>query len=72
MIDRGFSQRAGALALHQDSNGFAIAAARPAGYSRPWARAAASDEAAGPLTPIGARPAPRDATPSIEDLRPDD
>jgi competence protein ComEC len=72
VIDRGFWQRAGALALHQNSSGFAIVAARPAGYSRPWARAAAGDEAAGPLTPIGTRPAPRDATPSIEDLRPDD
>ena len=72
VIDRGFWQRTGALSLHQNSSGFAIAAARPAGYSRPWARAAAGDEAAGALAPMGARPAPRDATPSIEDLRPED
>jgi competence protein ComEC len=72
VIDRRLWQRTGALALQQNANGFMLSAARPAGSSRPWARAPGADDAAVTVTPPSARPTTRDATPRDEDLRPDD
>jgi competence protein ComEC len=65
VIDRKVSRSSGAMALRWNGEGFEIAAARPAGHDRPWARAStAPDEAVLPAT----RPQARDATPRAEDL----
>jgi competence protein ComEC len=66
VIDRPVWRQTGALALRRIGERFEIAAARPAGYDRPWARA---------LPPLGGtvRPRPRrDATPKSDDLEPGD
>jgi len=73
VVDRQISRRLGALALRRVAEGFAITAARPAGYDRPWASAAAPASEPGE----GARSTPaaregRDATPRPDDLEPGD
>jgi competence protein ComEC len=68
VIDRDVWRRSGAMALRRRGEQFEITAARPPGYDRPWARAAAP--AANALEPTSrATPArPRDATPRQDDL----
>jgi competence protein ComEC len=70
VIDRNRLRAHGAMALHRDGDGWIIAAARPPGTDRPWARALPLPETIAPLRPV--RPAPRDATPRTEDLEPGD
>jgi hypothetical protein len=68
-IDRTMRAATGALALRRVGKSWDITAARPDGYDRPWARAAAAarpvsgDQATPPSGPAG-----RDATPRSEDL----
>jgi competence protein ComEC len=62
VIDRQFSSRHGAMTLRRIGEGFEITPTRPAGYDRPWARAAPH---AGPVPEVRAQ---RDATPRTEDL----
>ena len=67
VIDRSVLRRSGAMALRRRGEQFEITAARPPGYDRPWARAAAPAGEA--LEPSRATPArPRDATPRQDDL----
>jgi competence protein ComEC len=69
-IDPARLQRQGALALWRKGDEFAIEAARPRGFDRPWSPAAAGD--ADGDTAIVSRPAAprgRDATPSEADLQ---
>jgi competence protein ComEC len=71
VIDRNVWRGSGAMALRRRGNDFEITAARPRGYDRPWARAAAPDAVA--LAPSRAAPQqPRDATPRADDLEPGD
>jgi competence protein ComEC len=69
-IDRKVSRARGALALKRVADRWEIAAARPTGHDRPWARSMPASDSAPP--PSTARPAPRDATPRLEDLEPGD
>jgi competence protein ComEC len=46
-VDRDVGRRSGAVALRRLGEGFEIAVARPAGYDRPWARAATPASEAG-------------------------
>jgi competence protein ComEC len=62
VIDRQVSSRHGAMTLRRIGEGFEITPTRPAGYDRPWARAAPH---AGPVPEV--RPQ-RDATPRADDL----
>lgn len=68
VIDRKVVQARGALALTAD--GFAVEAARPAGFDRPWARALGATELADTLPAPSS--SPRDATPRASDLQADD
>jgi len=70
-IDRQVWRRSGAIALRRVGEGFEITPARPPGYDRPWARAAAQGSDA-PEPPRATNPQPRDATPRDEDLEPGD
>jgi competence protein ComEC len=73
VIDRARLTRQGSLALWRKGRGFAIEAARPRGFDRPWAPLAAGDSEAD--TPFISRPSvprSRDATPSEADLQADD
>lgn len=70
LIDRNVWRQSGAITLRWTGNGFEAIAARPAGYDRPWSRALPSP--AEPVTQPTIRPAPRDATPRVEDLEPGD
>ena len=70
LIDRNVWRQSGAITLRWTGNGFETIAARPAGYDRPWSRALPSP--AEPVTHPTIRPAPRDATPRVEDLEPGD
>ena len=69
VIDRSKLRQTGAIALRRLGDGFAISAARPDGYDRPWARAPAGEVAAA-ATPR--RTLPPDVTPRPEDLEPGD
>jgi competence protein ComEC len=71
VIDRKRSRASGAVALTRAGDGWEIAAARPPGYDRPWARAS-QQPAGAPATAPNTRTAPRDATPRVEDLEPGD
>jgi len=71
IIDRRTSRAYGAVALRRIGDNWDIAAARPPGQDRPWARAKAQPSEAMPSTPVR-RPQPRDATPRPEDLEPGD
>ncbi len=67
LIDRNAWRAHGALALRWTGDRFALSAARPSVYQRPWAR--------GPLdvnesVSASLRPAASDATPKAEDLEP--
>jgi competence protein ComEC len=67
LVDRKVWRAQGAIALRWSGDQFLQTAARPSSVDRPWARAPVSaDEAA------STQPAPRDATPSKEDLEADD
>ena len=71
VIDRKEWQRHGALALRRVGTAWELTVARPDGHDRPWARAAAPPNEASAAAP-STRPAPRDATPNMEDLEPGD
>lgn len=71
IIDRKASRAMGALALHRESEGWQITAARPPGQDRPWAPAVPTTAEAAPVASV-ARPQPRDATPRPDDLEPGD
>jgi competence protein ComEC len=73
VIDPARLHRQGALALWRKADGFAVKAARPRGFDRPWAPAVTGDADAD--TAAFLRPAPprgRDATPSEADLQAED
>jgi competence protein ComEC len=70
IIDRATLRARGAMALSRDGTGWIVSAARPAGYDRPWARAQPAPDV--PPATRATRPAPRDATPRLEDLEPGD
>ncbi len=72
VVDRQMWRRFGAVALRRAGQGFELTPGRPAGYDRPWARAAASDDAPEIGRSSPTRPQPRDATPNVEDLEPGD
>jgi competence protein ComEC len=66
VVDRRVWRRSGAVALRRVGEGFEIVSTRPAGYERPWTRAAPVGD-----SPDAGRPRPpqtRDATPSKDDL----
>ena len=69
-IDRTVSPANGAIALRRNGEGFEITAPRPIGQDRPWARSTAQPDegSAAASRPTASRPAPRDATPRVEDL----
>ncbi len=67
VVDRQTLRQSGAMALRRAGQGFEVMAARPSGYDRPWARAAATPPDTPSRSP-SARPQPRDATPNVEDL----
>jgi competence protein ComEC len=71
VIDRQVWRRSGAIALRRVGEGFEITPARPPGYDRPWARAAAPSVDTLEV-PRATRQQPRDATPREEDLEPGD
>jgi competence protein ComEC len=70
-IDRDVWGRAGAISLKWNGKSFDREAANPPGHLRPWTRsrelAQRPETAAAPV-----RPAPRDATPRLEDIDPGD
>ena len=72
VIDRDRLRRQGALALRRKADGFDVEAVKPRGFDRPWAPAAGevAADAATLSRPQAARG--RDATPSENDLQPDD
>jgi competence protein ComEC len=73
VIDRARLSRQGSLALWRRGNGFAIEAARPRGFDRPWSPLAGSDseaDASFVSRPVASRS--RDATPAEADLQADD
>jgi competence protein ComEC len=73
VIDRARLNRQASLALWRKANGFAVEAARPRGFDRPWAPLAAGDsEADTPFVSPPSASRSRDATPSEADLQPDD
>ena len=69
LIDRKAWRANGAIALRWIGDRFALSAARPPGYERPWARAVHS-VSVGTSMPV--RQAAHDATPRINDLEPKD
>jgi competence protein ComEC len=73
VIDRARLSRQGSLALWRRGNGFAIEAARPRGFDRPWSPLAGGDseaDASFVSRPVASRS--RDATPAEADLQADD
>jgi competence protein ComEC len=62
MVDRQIWRRLGAMSLRRVGGGFEVTAARPAGYDRPWTRAAAQ------APPVTESMQQRDATPRADDL----
>ncbi len=73
VIDQERLRRQGALAIRWTAKGFAVEAAKPRGFDRPWSPALAGEGDLDP--PLLARPsAPRarDATPSEADLQAED
>ncbi len=71
VIDRKRLRANGALTLTRAGDGWDIAAARPPGHDRPWARSLQPSTEAPAATP-NTRTAPRDATPRVEDMEPGD
>jgi len=71
VIDHGHVQRQGAMVLRRTREGFAVDAAKPKGFDRPWSPAIAGDTEAESI--VRPNPAvPRDATPAESDLQADD
>jgi competence protein ComEC len=68
VIDRKHLRANGAVALMRAGDGWEIAAARPPGQDRPWARAS-QQPAEPPAAASNTRTAPQDATPRVEDLQ---
>lgn len=67
VIDRSVWPRTGAIFLHRTGDGFAMTAARPSGYDRPWSRSPVDQSGGGVTsTQTSAPPQPRDATPPPE------
>jgi competence protein ComEC len=66
-IDQRVWRASGAMALRRIEGRFEIAATRPRGYDRPWARDA-SHLAEGSEPNRSPNPQPRDATPNAQDL----
>jgi competence protein ComEC len=69
LIDRNAWRANGAIALRWTGGHFALSAARPPGYERPWAQSLHSVSKSD-LNAI--RPTARDATPRVNDLEPGD
>jgi competence protein ComEC len=69
-IDRSVWPRSGASVLYRNGKDWQTVPAYPAGYDRPWAKAAPRQE--GAEAPVASRPAGRDATPRAEDLSAED
>jgi len=73
VINRARLTRQGSLALWRKGSGFAVEAARPRGFDRPWAPLATGDsESDTPFVSRPSAPRSRDATPSEADLQADD
>jgi competence protein ComEC len=70
VIDRAAWERYGAIALRRVGARWDLTAARPAGYVRPWVHSSGRSEDA--PAPLLRQPAPRDATPDLNDLEPGD
>jgi competence protein ComEC len=68
LVDRSIWRADGALTLRWTGDRFAVSAARPAGYERPWAHGAPGSRRPA-LTPVQAAP---NATPRARDLEPGD
>jgi competence protein ComEC len=68
LVDRSIWRADGALTLRWTGDRFAVSAARPAGYERPWAHGAPGSRRSA-LTPVRAAP---NATPRARDLEPGD
>jgi len=71
VIDRPVLQRAGAIALRRNGEGFEMTPTRAPGYDRPWSRGVAQDDA-GRAPSSQPTPSARDAAPVPEDLGADD
>ena len=69
LIDRNAWRANGAIALRWTGDRFALSAARPPGYERPWAQGGRNLNES-PSMP--ARPVAPDATPRVNDLEPGD
>lgn len=69
-VDRALLQARGAMALRFAGDGYVVMAARPAGFSRPWA--VGGDDPAMPVPAAQPSPAARDATPREADIQPGD
>jgi competence protein ComEC len=73
VIDAARLKRQGALALWRKGDGFAVEAAKPKGFDRPWSPAEAGDaDGDGNILTRPPAPRPRDATPSETDVQADE
>jgi competence protein ComEC len=72
VIDQDRLRRQGALALRRKAGGFAVDAAKPRGFDRPWSPAVAGEGDDAPLISRPASPRAPDATPSEADLQAED
>jgi competence protein ComEC len=72
VIDQERLRRQGALALRRKAGGFAVDAAKPRGFDRPWSPAVAGEGDDAPLISRPANPRARDATPLEADLQAED
>ncbi|MBI4273524.1 MAG: ComEC family competence protein [Rhizobiales bacterium] len=70
VIDRDISRASGAIELYPSRKGFAMTAARPKGFDRPWASTV--PQALENVSREAGRPRTLDATPRAEDLDADD
>ena len=72
VIDRDRLRRQGALALRRNGDRFDVEAVQPRGFDRPWAPAAGDYAADGASLSRPQAARAKDATPSENDLQPDD
>jgi competence protein ComEC len=73
VFDQQRLQQTGSLALHSRGGAFVVEAVLPAGSNRPWARNALEADDSGEGIAIRSTPSrPADATPSVENLPPED
>jgi competence protein ComEC len=72
VIDLLRLRRQGALALWRKGGGFTVDAVRPTGYDRPWSPAPATETERDDGFVSKPQRHPQDATPSQQDLQPDD